>query len=116
MAPEEARQDAPVTIRAFRGTRRTSVYRDHVVNGLSFARIVEAGEQRGLSLLASLGRYTRRELDKQGARRLADELTRLRASGELIELDHELVAATEVASWCSRARGRSWLHVTHGSS
>ena len=51
------------------------------------------------------------ELDKGGARRLADDLTALRASAVALELDDDLTALAEVANWCARARGRAWLQV-----
>lgn len=101
-------QDPGVEVRAFRGTRRSSVYRAHSVGGNVAARIRAAAAALGLPLLASLAPG---ELDKDDARRLADELNRLRTSAALLELDSELTALAAVANWCARATGRAWLRI-----
>lgn len=100
-----------VELRAFRGTRRSSVYRDHVLPERRFARIVEAGEELGLTVLASLAQYGPHELDQAAAQRLADEATVLRSSGRLLELDSDLTSIAEVARWCAHARGHAWLRI-----
>jgi hypothetical protein len=102
-------QERGVELRAFRGTRRSSVYRAHSVRAAEATRIRAAAASLGLPLLASLAPG---ELDKGDARRVADELTRLRASATLLELDGELTALAAVASWCARAAGRAWLRIT----
>jgi hypothetical protein len=99
-----------VAIRAFRGTRRTSVYREHVLGEDVFGRIVAAGGRGSLPIVASLG-VGRRELRKEAAHRLADELYRLRAGGDLLDADDDLVAAAEIASWCARSREDAWLRI-----
>jgi hypothetical protein len=96
---------------AFRGTRRTSVYRDHVVSESAFGRILSAGSKRDLSLLSSLDRSGRHELDKAMANQLAHEATDLRMSGELPELDDDLTVITELARWCAHASGDSRLTI-----
>jgi hypothetical protein len=88
-----------VAIRAFRGSRRSSVYREHELDAESFARI---------------GAAWPREFDKAGARRLADELTALRASATLLDLDDDLTAIGELARWCARASGDAWLRIETG--
>jgi hypothetical protein len=85
-----------VAIRAFRGTRRSSVYREHVLDGAAFERIAAGWPQ---------------EFDKAGARRLAEELTALRASAVMLDLDDDLTAIAELARWCSRATGDAWLRI-----
>ena len=100
-----------VEIRAFRGTRRASVYREHVLPEKAFARILTVGERVGLPLLSSLDQYGSRELDQTEAQQLADELTTIRASAELPDLDPDLVAIAEVARWCGRASGEAWLKI-----
>src|SRR5262245_51427486 len=100
-----------VEVRAFRGTRRASVYRDHVLSETDFARILAAGAARGLALLSSLDRHGSLELDKASARRLAEEATDLRISGELPDLDGDLIAMIEVARWCAHASDASWLRI-----
>jgi hypothetical protein len=104
-------QGGAVRVRAFRGRRRASVYREHVVAARIAARIAEVGQARGLLALSSLARSGRRELDKANARRLADEATELRMSGERPDLDHDLTGVAEVARWCARASGSSWLWI-----
>jgi hypothetical protein len=111
MSPEDAGRSGPVEIRAFRGKRRASVYREHVVAEAPFLRIVAAGERHGLDLLSSLDPRRVHELDKRAARRLAGQATSLRMTGELPELDDDLTAIAEVAGWCARASESSWLRV-----
>jgi hypothetical protein len=98
-----------VELRAFRGTRRSSVYRAHAVPSAAFTRIVAAGARQGLDGLRDLSADL--TLDKREARQLADELGNLRASLELPELDADLTALAEVARWCSRAPGDAWLRI-----
>ncbi len=100
-----------VEIRAFRGTRRASVYREHVLFEKAFARILGVGEREGLPLLSSLHPYGPRELDKSEAQQLADEATKIRAGAELPDLDPDLVAIAEVARWCAHASGESWMKI-----
>jgi hypothetical protein len=92
-------------VRAFRGTRRSSVYREHAVSAAAFVRIAATAARLGL------GVPTPGELRKEEARRLADDLGSVRASLELPELDGDLTALAEVARWCSRAGGDAWLTI-----
>jgi hypothetical protein len=102
----------PVEIRAFRGTRQASVYRDFVLPGPAFVHILEAAERQGLPLLMSLGRPGSQELDQAQARALAEEVTELRTSGELPDLDDDLTSLAEAARWCAHARREDgWLRV-----
>jgi hypothetical protein len=94
-----------VTVRAFRGTRRSSVYREHAVASGAFVRIAATKARLGLGGLAP------GELDKQQARQLAEELGSVRTSLELPVLDEDLTALAEVARWCSRAPGGAWLRI-----
>jgi hypothetical protein len=100
-----------VEVRAFRGTRRTSVYCEHRLADEDFVRIHEAAAARGLPLLASLDPCEPHELDKDDAQRLAEEMTDVRRSGDVPDLDDDLTALTEVARWCARATKRSWLKI-----
>ena len=52
------------------------------------------------------------ELDKEGAGRLAIELSDLRRSGVILDLDDDLTALAELARFCARARGGAWLTVS----
>jgi hypothetical protein len=103
--------DAPVELRAFRGTRRTSTYREHTLSEGAFSRILAMGAERGLSQLSSLHVHGRHELDKAGAQRLAEEATEVRMSGQLPDLDGDLIAIVEVARWCVHASEDSWLTI-----
>lgn len=100
-----------VELRAFRGSRRSSVYRAHVIDASDFARIVESAHGHRLAALAALGAQQAHRLGKQEARTLADDLDELRAAVELPELDGDLTALAEVARWCSRAAAEAWLTV-----
>ena len=100
-----------VELRAFRGTRKSSVYRNHILSAGAFGRILVAGAEHGLSLLSSLDVYGGNELGKAEAKRLAEETTDLRMSGHLPELDDELTAIAEVARWCAHASGNAWLTI-----
>jgi hypothetical protein len=96
-------------IRGFRGTRRSSIYREHLVTATVLMRLVEAAEQKGLPVLASLRED--RELTRGEARQLAGELDAIRARQELPDLDRDLVAIAEVARWCAHARGEARLRI-----
>jgi len=96
-------------IRGFRGTRRSSVYREHLVSATLLMRVVEVAEQKGFPVSASLRED--RELNKAEARQLAGELDAIRARQELPELDCDLVAIAEVARWCAHARGEARLRI-----
>jgi hypothetical protein len=100
-----------VEIRAFRGPRRASVYREHALPEKAFARILGVGERAGLPLLSSLDPYVPHELDKSEAQKLADETTNIRACAELPDLDPDLVAIAEVARWCAHASGEAWMKI-----
>jgi len=100
-----------VAFRAFRGSRRSSVYREHVSTHGAVARIREAAESSGLPLLGSLPPHEPVELDRSESRRLAEEATSIRADATLLELDADLTAIAEVANWCAHARGRAWLRI-----
>jgi hypothetical protein len=100
-----------IVARAFRGTRKKSVYRDHVVAVGDLARIAEAGRESGLAVTASLASVPC-ELDKERAETLAGELSELRLGAELLLLDDDLTALAELARFCSRAHGGAWMTLT----
>jgi hypothetical protein len=98
-------------VRAFRGSRRASVYREHVLGHETFARMLERGRELGLPLLSALDEYGRHELDMDQARQLAEEIEAVRA-GESDELAHDLDSIASVARWCADAPERdSWLTI-----
>jgi hypothetical protein len=100
-----------VEARAFRGTRKKSVYRSHPLGYRQLVRIADAAEQSSLRLVATLAALPC-EVEKDDAGRLAAELSELRLSGALIDLDDDLTALAELARFCARARGGAWLTVT----
>ena len=100
-----------IELRAFRGTRRSSIYRSHTLTRPAFERIVEAARAAGLPVLGGLDAAQQHELGKRDARKLADEASQLRTAAVLLELDDDLTAAAEVAHWCARSSGRSWLRI-----
>ena len=110
MTQKAANRNA-VEIRTFRGTRKSSVYREHLLPQNAFAEILAAGKRHGLAAVASLDRRGPQELDKRNAHRVADELGRLRADGELVELDDDLASIAELARWCARASAASWMKI-----
>jgi hypothetical protein len=101
----------PVKFRAFRGTRRASVYREHAVSERVFLRIIAVGGERALPLLSSLSPDSPHVLDKTRSQQLGDELGHIRRGGELPDLDRDLTAIAEVARWCARARGSAWMRI-----
>jgi hypothetical protein len=89
------------SVKAFRGTKRSSIYREYVLPDEVFDRILDAAGRPGLS----------GELGKDEARRLAEELTNLRSSGALLDLDDHVTAIAELARWCGRASDDAWLRI-----
>ena len=100
-----------VEARAFRGTRKKSVYRAYPFDHRNLVRIAGAGQASGLAAVAALTTLPH-ELDKDDAGRLATELSELRRSGTLLDLDHDLIALAELARFCARARSGAWLTVS----
>ena len=97
-----------VEARAFRGTRKKSVYRSHALGHRALVRIAGAGAQSGLALVATLAALPC-EVEKDNAAQLAAELSELRQGGTLLDLDDDLTAVAELARFCARARGGAWL-------
>ena len=100
-----------VEFRAFRGSRRSSVYRSHTLTDAALARIVDVAARERLPALSSLGEPGPHDVDKRDARRFADEATSIRAAATLLELDEDLTALAEVANWCARSREDAWLRI-----
>jgi hypothetical protein len=99
-----------IEIRAFRGNRRSSVYREHVIGCAAFAPVLAAAREHGLPMLASLGTRSVR-LEPDGADRLAREASALREEVPSPALAGHLAAIADIARWCSRARGHSWMTI-----
>jgi hypothetical protein len=98
-----------IEIRAFRGSRRSSVYRACVVPEPAVERMRRVAGRQGLSGLASVLAPPDGDLPKETARRVAADANALRLSGELLDVDDELLEVADVASWCSRAPDGAWL-------
>ncbi len=96
-----------VSIRAFRGTRRSSVYRECLVPERVFSDIVAAGEGHSLPTLSSLDAAGPHQLDKGHARKLAREVA---AIGTPLHEPH-LTALIDIARWCAHAKATSWLTI-----
>jgi hypothetical protein len=99
-----------VEARAFRGTRKKSVYRSHPLGYRDLVRIATAGEHSNLPLVAALAALPC-EVEKADAERLAAELSELRRSGSLLDLDDDLTSLAELERFCARARAGAWLTV-----
>jgi hypothetical protein len=96
-----------VEIRAFRGSRRSAVYREVVLSAGAFERVVAEGRAHELAQLASL--QGARRLDRDQARALVAEIESLGGAHHSPELGPLLERLADVARWCARARGGSWL-------
>lgn len=100
-----------IEFRAFRGSQRSAVYRSHIVDRISFRRIVVAAVGEQLPTLSRLAGEENQTLDAPEARQIATEITQLRSAAVLLDLDQDLAAIAGVANWCGRARGTAWLTV-----
>jgi hypothetical protein len=96
-----------VSIRAFRGTRRSSVYRECIVPEPVFSDMVAAGEGHSLPTLSSLDADGPHQLDKSHARKLAREVAEI---GTPLHEPH-LTALIDIARWCAHAKATSWLTI-----
>ena len=97
-----------VDVRAFRGSRRSSVYRNQTLTGQDFRRILDVARSLELPVLGSLGSGRPERLNKDKASRVTEEATQLRLSGQLLELDDELATIASLGRWC-RHRGTTWM-------
>ena len=100
-----------IELRAFRGTRRRSVYRAHSLEQARLRRIRAVATLLDLPLLRSIDPETTSTLDRRDARRLAEETSRLRVSGELLDLDEDLAAIATLARWCQHDRA-GWMTIS----
>lgn len=101
-----------VRLRAFRGSRRASVYREHDLPRASARRLAEAASAQRLPLMGALDPGGLLGLDKDAARRLAREAEALASLPALSELADDLAAIAEVARWCGRSSKDAWLTIT----
>jgi hypothetical protein len=111
----ETRPGGRIAIRSFRGTRKSSVYRELLLPEATFVRLRAAAARHNLVLLASL-EPGQRKLDELDAQTLAEQLTQLRSTAAVPDLDADLTAITQLARWCAHARKAAWLTITRQPS
>jgi hypothetical protein len=102
-------EGSDVELRAFRGSRRSAVYREVVVPGPVVARVVAEARAHELPLLSAFAGA--RRLDRDQARALVAEIESLGGVHHSPELGPRLEQIAEVARWCARARRGSWLTI-----
>jgi hypothetical protein len=96
-------------VRAFRGTRRSSLFREQLLAAAAVDSLQQAAARRGLTTIGTLGRDRSERRSKQQAAQLADELGILLRQLDLPELDAQLTQLLALTRWCARARGGAWL-------
>jgi hypothetical protein len=99
-----------VELRAFRGTQRSSTYRQHALAITDFIRIRDTARSIGLPVIGSLDPHRVDRLDKEAAWRVAEEATRLRLGSKLLDLDDHIAAIASLARWCAQPGG-AWLTI-----
>ena len=107
--PQHYEHGEVVEVRAYRGPRRASVRREHLVNEDLFPRALLLARAYRLHQLAGLDGYGPTELNKPQARRLADELGFLRTVVNDSLLEPHLTGMQEVADFCWRTSDDAWL-------
>jgi len=107
--PKRYEEGEVVEVRAYRGQRRASVNREHVLNEDLFARALLLARAYQLHQLGSLDGYGPTELNKLQARRFADELGFLRTVVNDSLLEPHLTGMQEVADFCWRTSEDAWL-------
>ena len=107
--PKHYEDGEVVEVRAYRGSRRASVHRQHAVNEDLFARALFLARAYQLHQFSSLDGYDETELNKLQARRLAEELGFLRTVVNDSLLEPHLAAMLGVADSCWRTTEDAWL-------
>jgi hypothetical protein len=100
--------DEPVEIRAHRGSRRASIYDEHVMPEDLFARMVSLASADKLHQLSSLDPYGPTELTPSRPGGLQKRLLH-RPSRERPAAEPHLTAIRRVADSCLTHSGDSWL-------
>ena len=101
---------AGVEVRAFRGSRRSSLYRAHLIASAALALLLGAASERGLPRLAALRDHPAR-LEQAEARELLREAETLAAAVLDPSLRAELEALAALARWCVHSRGSAWMTI-----
>jgi hypothetical protein len=104
-------ENEPVELRAYRGKRRASTYREHVVPEELFVRTLLLASAYELHQLPTLDQYGPFELNKEQARRVDDEVAFLSTVVNDVLLAPHLEAISAVAAHCWRHSGDAWLHI-----
>jgi hypothetical protein len=111
LSTSEYEGDEPVDVRAYRGTRTASVYREHVVPERLFERILLLASAYDLHVLPALDQYGPHELNQQQAATVAEELAFLQPVVNDAALAPHLIALRELSLWCARSGESSWIHI-----
>lgn len=98
-----------IAVRSHRGSRRASVFREHVLSERRFDDLVELARAHGAAHVVAPDPYGD-ELDKGRARRLADELRALRESAPEALAPH-VAGLVDVFEYCAEAPDDAWAAV-----
>ena len=101
--------DEPVEIRAYRGSRRASTYDEHVMPEGLFTRLGLLASAYKLHQLSALEPYGPTELNKEQARRVAEEVRFIARVVDDRLLAPHLAAVQRVADYCWKHSGEGWL-------
>lgn len=103
--------DEPVEVRGHRGSPRASTYDEHVMPEGLFERVVGLASSYKLHQLSALDPYGPTELNREQARRVAEEAAFIAHVVNDPLLAPHLAALKRVADYCWRHPGDSWLHI-----
>lgn len=109
--PQRYEHGEVVEVRGYRGARRASIRREHVVNEDLFDRVLLLASAYKLHQVGSLDGYGPTELNKTQARSFADELGFLRTAVNDTLLEPHLAAMQAVADFCWRTTEDGWMVV-----
>jgi hypothetical protein len=108
---DPSRYDAnePVEVRAYRGPRRASVFREHLVPEDLFSRALMLARAYELHQLSALDPYGPFELNKEQARRISEEAAWLAALVNDPLLEPHLHGVRKAADFCWQYSGEAGL-------
>lgn len=101
--------DELVEIRAYRGSRRASIYDEHAMPEDLFARLTLIASAYKLHQLSALDPYGPTELNREQARRVSEEAAFVAQTLNDPLLAPHLEAVQRVADYCWKHSGESWL-------
>jgi hypothetical protein len=100
-------EESDVEIRAFRGTERSSVYRECVVPIELFRRLLATGKSRRLRSLSALDPYGPHKLDREHAKQFAEDVAVVQDTVN----EPRFAEIVAVARWCAHSTAKSWLRI-----